>query len=96
MPDGSVRTGYNSDWAQISSEDKQVVLGTRKKNKGKSPKKGRQVSEVVTKLQDIKSQMAELKRTIALLSKSKPSDADGNESDTPDNAADSFGGRQQK
>ena len=80
----------------MSSKDKQVVLDTRKKNKGKSPKKGRQVSEVVTKLQDIKSQMAELKRTIASISKSRPSDAVGNESDTPDNAADSFGGRQQK
>lgn len=96
MPDGSVWTGYYSDWAQMSSDDKQIVLDTRKKNKGKSPKKGRQASEVGTKLQDIKSQMAELKRTIASLSKSKPQDADGNESDTPDNAGDSFGGRQQK
>ena len=38
--------------------------------------------------------MADLKRTIAALSKSK--DGDGNESDTPDNAGDSFGGRSSK
>ena len=96
MPDGSVWTGYYSDWAQMSSDDKQVVLDTRKKNKGKLPKKGQQASKVGSKLQDIKSQMAELKRTIASISKSKSTDADGNESDTPDNAGDSFGGRQQK
>ena len=83
----------------MSSDDKQIVLDTRKKNKekGKSPHKGRQASEVGTKIKDIKSQMAELKRTIASLSKSKTADADGGgESDTPDNAGDAFGGRQQK
>ena len=34
--------------------------------------------------------MAELKRTIASLSKAKGSSDDGNESDTPDNAGDPF------
>ena len=95
MPDGSVWTGYYSDWSQMSSEDKQTVLDTRKKNKGKPPK-GRKVSEVGSKLQDIKAQVAELKRTIASLNKGKTSSTDGNESDTPDNAGDSFGGRQTK
>ena len=82
----------------MSSDDKQIVLDTRKKNKekGKSPHKGRQASEVGTKIKDIKSQMAELKRTIASLFKSKTADANGGESDTPDNASDAFGGRQQK
>ena len=95
MPDGSVWTGYYSDWAKMSNDDKQVVLETRKKNKAnKTPTKGRQVSDVGSKLTDIKSQMADLKRTIAALSKSK--DGDGNESDTPDNAGDSFGGRSSK
>ena len=92
MPDGRVWTGYYSDWSQMSSDDKQTVLDTRKKNKGKSPK-GRKVSEVGSKLQDIKAQVAELKRTIASLNKSKAPSTDGNESDTPDNAGDSFGGR---
>ena len=55
MPDGSVWTGYYSDWSQISNEDKQVVFETRKKNKGKFPKKGRQVSDVGSKISDIKS-----------------------------------------
>jgi hypothetical protein len=95
MPDGSVWTGYYSDWSQMSNDDKQTVLDTRKKNKGKPPK-GRKVSEVGTKLNDIKSQMAELKRTIASLSKNKGSSEEGSESDAPDNAGDSFGGRQNK
>ena len=51
MPDGSVRTGYYSDWSQMSNDDKQTVLDTRKKNKGKSPK-GCKVPEVGTKLKD--------------------------------------------
>ena len=99
MPDGSVWTGYYSDWATMSSDDKQVVLDTRKKNKEKKHHgkgdKGRNVSDVSTKLKDIKSQMSELKRTIASLSKAKPN-TDGDESDTPDNAGDSFGGRHSK
>jgi hypothetical protein len=53
MPDGSLWTGYYSDWSQMSSEDKQTVLDTRKKSKGKSPK-GRKVLED-SKLQDIKA-----------------------------------------
>ena len=60
MPDGSVWTGYYSDWAQMSSDNKQMVLDTRKKNKGKTPTKNRRASEVGSKLKDIKSQMAEL------------------------------------
>jgi hypothetical protein len=95
MPDGSVWTGYYSDWSQISNDDKQVVFETRKKNKGKSPKQGRKVSDVGSKINDIKSQMADLKRTVAALSKTKGDD-DGDESVTPDNAGDSFGGRQSK
>ena len=42
---------------------------------------------------DIKSQMADLKRTIEALSKMM-SDADDDESQAPDNAGDSFGGCQ--
>jgi hypothetical protein len=65
VPDGSVWTRYYSDWSQISSEVKQTVLDTRKKNKGKSPK-GRKISEVGSKLQDIKAQVAELKHLLLL------------------------------
>ena len=70
----------------------------RRTRKRESPytKAGRHASEVGTKIKDIKSQMAELKRTIASLFKSKTADANGGESDTPDNASDAFGGRQQK
>ena len=99
MPDGSVWTGYYSDWATMSSEDKQVVLDTRKKNKDKKHGKGdksRNASDVGTRLKDIKSQMSELKRTIASLSKTKASGDADDDSEAPDNAGDSFGGRQSK
>ena len=39
MPDGSVWTGFYSDWNQMSKEDKQTVMDTRKANKTKSSKK---------------------------------------------------------
>ena len=93
MPDGSIWTGYYSDWDKLSDSDKQTVMDTRKKNKAKGITPGkRQVS-------DIKSQIAELKRSIAKM-KSKPSiddeNGDSDSSDTPDNAGDAFGGRQKK
>ena len=92
MPDGSIWTGYYSDWDTMSDADKQIVMGTRKKNKAKgttpSKKKG----------SDLKSQIADLKRSIAAM-QSKTSDDDGEKSDgsdVPDNAGDAFGGRQKK
>ena len=36
MPDGSIWTGYYSDWEKMSDADKQTVMETRKKNKAKS------------------------------------------------------------
>ena len=36
MPDGSIWTGYYSDWDKISDYDKQTVMDTRKKNKKKA------------------------------------------------------------
>ena len=35
MPDGSVWTGFYSEWDQLSKEDRQTVIDTRKKNKAK-------------------------------------------------------------
>jgi len=100
MPDGSIWTGFYSDWKELSQEDRQAVIDTRRKNKAKGGK--RQASEVCTsasKLKAIKTQVAELKRTLASL-KSKQSNDDDKDSDddsvAPDNAGDSFGGRQQK
>jgi hypothetical protein len=92
MPDGSIWTGYYSDWDKLSDSDKQTVMDTRKKNKAKGITPGRRQAS------DVKTQIAELKRTIAQM-KQKPKEDDGAEtdsSDTPDNAGDAFGGRQQK
>jgi hypothetical protein len=96
MPDGSVWTGFYSDWSQLSKEDRQTVIDTRVKNKGKSPKK----DSYSKKFKDInKSKVSELKRTLASLQSSK-CNCDGcdgdDEGDVPDNAGDSFGGRQTK
>ena len=93
MPDGSIWTGYYSDWDKLSDSDKQTVMDTRKKNKAKGTPNKKQVS-------DVKSQLAELKRKIAQMkSKSSSVDDDNGDSDSSealDNAGDAFGGRQQK
>ena len=104
MPDGSIWTGYYSDWESMDKDDKQKVMDARKKNKTKGGKKNRQVSDVsVTpdkaSLKDIKAQVAALKRSLSQLksSSSDPKDNDNVEDDdTPDNAGDSFGGRSRK
>jgi hypothetical protein len=68
-------------------------MDTRKKNKtkGTTPNK--------KKANDLKAQLAELKRSIAKMqSKSSIDDEkdDSDSPDTPDNAGDAFGGRQKK
>jgi hypothetical protein len=93
MPNGSVWTGYYSDWKKMSDADKQTVMDTRKKNKLKvmTPNK--------KKASDLKSQIAELKRSIASLQSKSSNDDEKDKSDNsevPDNAGDAFGGRQKK
>jgi hypothetical protein len=92
MPDGSIWTGYYSDWDRMSDADKQVVMDTCKKNKtkGTTPNK--------KKGGNLMSQIANLKRSIAAM-QSKTSDDDGEKSDSsdvPDNAGDAFGVCQKK
>ena len=96
MPDGSVWTGFYSDWAQLPKEDRQTVMETRKANKTKGSKKDNNKSN---KYNDIKAKVAELQRSLAAI-QSKQSGAregcDDDDSDAPDNAGASFGGRQKK
>ncbi|KAI2493250.1 hypothetical protein MHU86_21287 [Fragilaria crotonensis] len=92
MPDGTIWTGHYSDWDKMSDADKQTVMDTRKKNRAKGTMPNKK------KGSDLKSQIADLKRSIAAI-QSKTSDDDGeksDESDVPDNAGDAFGGRQKK
>ena len=85
----------------MSKEDRQKVIDTRLKNKAKG---GRNVSEINTtannkKLREIKDLVTELKRTIASIqskSSGETDNADDDDSDAPDNAGDSFGGRSHK
>ena len=93
MPDGSVWTGYYSDWEKMSDTDKQTVMDTRKKNKAKGTTSGKK------KGNDLKAQFAELKRTLAAMQSksSKNDDTDDTvDTDVSDNAGDAFGGRQKK
>lgn len=94
MPDGSIWTGYYSDWEKMSDADKQTVMDTRKKNKAKGATPNKR------KVSDVKSQLAELKKSIAAIKLSNSSKDDDtsatDESSVPDNAGDSFGGRNKK
>jgi hypothetical protein len=103
MPDGSVWTGFYSDWDQLSKEDKQTVIDTRVSNKAKGGR-GKKVAGVLTTgdkkaLKEITSQVSDLKRRLASLkmSKTDSTDIDSDEDDAvPDNAGDAFGGRIKK
>ena len=93
MPDGSVWTGYYSDWEKMSDADKETVMETRKKNKAKGS------TPTKRKVSDVKAQLADLKRSIAALKMAKGKDDDTSATDdssVPDNAGDAFGGRSSK
>lgn len=94
MPDGSIWTGYYSDWEKMSDADKQTVMDTRKKNKAKATTPSKR------KVSDVKAQLAELKKSIAAIKLSNASKDDDtsatDDSSIPDNAGDSFGGRNKK
>ena len=100
MPDGNVWTGFYSDWNQLSKEDRQTVMDTRIKNEGKGGKRQKSDSGSgnKSKLRDIRAQVSELKRTLTSIQAKRgaPDDDADDESDAPDNAGDSFGGRQKK
>ena len=92
MPDGSVWTGYYSDWDTMPEKDKNTVMETRKKNKekGGTPHK--------KKTPNLKSQIADLKRSIAALKKTSDDDTEDTSDahDATNNAGDAFGGRSKK
>ncbi|KAI2491295.1 hypothetical protein MHU86_23277 [Fragilaria crotonensis] len=92
MPDGSVWTGYYSDWDTMPEKEKNTVMETRKKNKekGGTPHK--------KKAPNLKSQIADLKRSIAALKKTSDDETEDSSDapDAPNNAGDAFGGRNKK
>ena len=91
MPDGTVWTGYYSDWDKMSESDKTTVMETRKKKKGSTPPTKKRSAN------DMKAQLAELKRSIAAMQSTPSVDKDDSDSsDTNDNAGDAFGGRSKK
>jgi hypothetical protein len=96
MPDGSIWTGYYSDWEKMSDADKETVMATRKTNKAK----GISGTPSMRKVADVKTQIADLKRTVAALKLARANRDDDtsatDESSVPDNAGDAFGGRTSK
>jgi hypothetical protein len=99
MPDGSVWNGFNSDWDELSKEDRQTVIDTRASNKAKGGR-GRKISEVSSggnkSLKEITTQVATLKRKLAALKVKTDGTAADSDEDVPDNDSDSFGGCQKK
>ena len=97
MPDGSIWTGYYSDWDKMSDTDKDTVMATRKTNK---TKKGISGTPTKRKVADVKTQIADLKRTVAALKLARAARDDDtsatDDSSVPDNAGDAFGGRTSK
>ena len=75
-------------------------MDSRVKNKGKGRKRHKSDSGNgnKVKLRDIRAQVSELRRTLASIQAKRgaPDDDADNDSDAPDNAGDSFGGRQKK
>ena len=96
MPDGSIWTGFYADWNQLSKEDRQTVIDTRVSNKAKGARKASEVGSASRNLKDIKQQVAELKRSLAAIKTNHRDAGEATSPDAPDNAGDSFGGRQQK
>ena len=97
MPDdGSIWTGYYSDWDKMSDTDKETVMATRKANKAK----GTYGTPTKRKVADVKSQIADLKRAVAALKLAKANMEDDTSAtddlSVPDNAGDAFGGRNSK
>jgi hypothetical protein len=94
MSDGSVWTDYYSDWDKLSDADKETVIETRKKNKAKG------TTPTKRKVADVKTQLANIKRSIAALklaNKAKDDETSAtHDSSVPDNAGDAFGGRSSK
>ncbi len=90
MPDGSAWPEYYLDWETMPEKDKNSVMETRKKTKGGTPNKKR--------APNLKSQIDDLKRSIAALKKTPDDEAEDNSdaADTPNNAGDTFGGRSKK
>ena len=96
MPDGSIWTGYYSDWEKMSDTDKQTVMETRKKNKARGLTPGKKASGG----NDLKAQFAAMKRTLAAMQTKKTSKEKGgdddSDSDIAEHAGDAFGGRRSK
>ena len=99
--DGSVWTGHLDHWNQLTKQEKKLVFDARKakKNKGQGPekgKKGKNLAALRTQIKSLQSNITDLTRKIAAITKNTP-DGDDEPQDSPsNNAGDEFGGRSKK
>ena len=99
--DGSIRTGFITNWNSLSKEDRNKVFAERKRVKGRRPgkdgtPKDSTNSAVANRLKQLVEQNKKQKRQIQALKRSTPSDTKDDASDIDIDAGDQFGGKSNK
>lgn len=99
--DGSIRTGFITNWNSLSKEDRNKVFAERKRVKGRRPgkdgtPKDSTNSAVANRLKQLVEQNKKQKRQIQALKRSTPSDTKDDASDIDIDAGDQFGGKSTK
>ena len=101
--DGSIRTGYITNWNSLSKEDKNKVFAERKRSKGKRPGKAKDDQPKnpshaanANRLKQLVEQNKKQKRTIQALKRSKPDESSIEDPEEDTDAGDLFGGKASK
>ena len=100
--DGSIRTGYITNWNSLSKEDKNKVFAEKKRLKAKRLGKDSDKSQETlnpsdtNQLKQLIEQNKKHKRQIKALKRSNPSDTVTYDSDKDQDAGDLFGGKASK
>ena len=96
MGDGTIFTGYYSNFMSFSKEERNNVISKRERKNGRKNDKWdtkRKLSELQSLMEDI----AMMKRTVSQLITAKPGNHEEDEKDIPRNdAGNCFGGRKWK
>ena len=99
--DGSVWTGHLDHWNKLTKQEKKLVFDARKakKQKGQGPEKGKKrknPAALQTQIKSLQSNISDLSRKIAAITKDTPDDDDEPQDSPSNNAGDEFGGRSKK
>ena len=99
--DGSIKTGFISNWNSLSKADKNKVFAERKRTKGKIPgtnandgkNKDSLPPAVTNRIKQLVEQSKKYKRQVQALKRTKPGDTNNDASDEDLDAGDQFGGK---